>query len=146
MKILIIVMIFVMCFGTFFLANSNALIGPAAPREDPSILDMSVQIQVRNSQGMLVAYIEPSNFYLNNIYLIHLYLDEQENKKTIIIDGKSYEQIVFGSVWGDSTGGQRSSYSIWQSGFPVLNAKFNGYIGQPGDTGTITWKITRTIQ
>ena len=146
MKIPIIVLIFVMCFGTFFLADSNALIGPPAPHEDPSILNILVQIQIRNSEGMLVVYVEPSTFYLNNMYLIHQYLDEQENKKIIIIDGKSYEQIVFQREFLDSDGGQRASISLWKNSFPVLNAKFNGYIGQPGDTGTVSWKIIRTIQ
>ena len=82
-----------MFFGTFFIVNSNALIGPSAPMEDPSIPELSLQMIVRNSDGVLVTYIEPTNFYLSNMYLIHKFLDEKENKSIITIDGKSYEQL-----------------------------------------------------
>ncbi len=95
MKILIIFLIFVTSLGFFFLADSNALVGPAAPREDPSLLEISLQLTLRNSDGMLVAYLEPTNFWLRNVNMIHQFLDEQENKTIIFIDGKKYEQIEF---------------------------------------------------
>ena len=147
MKILIVVLIFGMFLGTFFLANSNALVGPAAPREDPSLPQISLQLQLRNSEGILVAYIEPSIFYLRNVYLIHEFLDAQENKTTIIIDGKSYEQIKFEFKHYSTTGGeQMPGYQVGWEGFGVLTSRNNGYISGAGDTLTASWKIIRTIQ
>ncbi len=144
MKIPIILFIFVMFFGTFFLGNSNALLEPPAPKEDPSLPVVSAQVQIRNAEGVLVAYIEPTNYYLRNLYLIHLFLDEQ-NTKNIIIDGKSFEQFETEYTHISSSYGQRASYSLWQSGFPVLTAVFNGYMSEPGFITTFSWKIIRTI-
>ena len=147
MKILLIFLIFVMFLGTFFLADSNALIGPAAAREDPSLPEISLQIQHRNSDGVLVTYIEPSIFYLRNVNMIHEFLDAQENKTIIIIDGKSYEQIKFEfEGYFTTSGNQRSGYNIGWEGLQVLNARHNGYITEAGDTITASWKIIRTIQ
>ena len=145
MKIPIILLIFVMCFGTFFYAYSNAILGPAAPTSDPSLKEITVQIQVRNSDGVLVTYIEPTNFYLSNMYLIHKYLDEKENKSTVIIDGKSYEQFEFEFNHVDRSRSQKASYSLWQDGFGVLTTRYNGFIGEPGDLQKISWKIIRAI-
>ena len=145
MKIPIILLIFVMFFGTFFIVNSNALIGPSAPMEDPSIPELSLQMIVRNSDGVLVTYIEPTNFYFSNIYLIHQNLDGRENKNIIVKDGKSFEQFKFGYTHYDSSDGQRASYSIWEQGFSVLTSRFSGFLSQPGDTQTTMWSITRTI-
>jgi len=145
MKIPIILLVFVMFFGTFFYTYSNAILGPAAPTSDPSLPEISVQIQIRNSDGVLVAYIEPSLFYLTNMYLIHKFLDEKENKSTIIIDGKSYEQFEFEFNHVDRNGGQRASYSLYQDGISVLTTSYNGFIGEPGDIQKISWKIIRSI-
>jgi len=138
-------LIFGMFFGTFFLANSNALIGPSAPLEDQSLPEIRLQFAVRNSEGVLVTYIEPSIFYLSNVFLIHQNLDGQENKNIIIKDGKNYEQIKFGFTHYDNSYGQRSSYSVWEQGFSVLTSRFNGFLAEPGDTQTTMWTITRII-
>ena len=145
MKIPIILLIFVMFFGTFFIDDSNALIGPSAPREDPSIPEVRLQIVIRNSEGMLVNYIEPSIFYFTNVYLLHQHLNEKEDKTIITIDGKNYEQIKFEYHYIDRADGQRASYSLWEDGFSVLTSRFNGYLSEPGDTMDAIWTITRTI-
>ncbi len=80
MKILLIILIFVMSLGIFFLTESNALGGPSAPREDPSLPHISLQLTLRNSDGMLVTYNEPQVFWLRNVDFIHQFLDEQEKK------------------------------------------------------------------
>ena len=147
MKILLIILIFVMSLGIFFLTESNALVGPSAPREDPSLPEISLQLTLRNSDGMLVAYIEPQNFWLRNVNLIHQFLDEQENKTIIFIDGKKHEQIEFEFEHYYSTGGnQISMYVLGWEGFGIINAEMNGYISEVGDTMTATWKIIRTVE
>jgi len=147
MKILLIILIFFMSLGIFFLTESNALVGPSAPREDPSLPEISLQLTLRNSDGMLVAYIEPQNFWLRNVFLIHQFLDEQENKTIIFIDGKKYEQVEFEVEHYSTTHGQQSMYILGLEGFGgILNAEFNGYISEVGDTLTASWKIIRTLQ
>jgi len=133
--------------GTFFIPNSHALIGPPAPGEDPSLPHISLQIVVRNSDGALVTYLEPTIFYLINVNYIHQFLDVQENKTIIVEDGISYEQIEFESThYTTSTGYQKASYGISWKGINPLSTTFNGYISEDGDSFTATWKIIRTIQ
>jgi len=147
MKILLIILIFVMSLGIFFLADSNALVGPAAPREDPSLPHISLQITVHNSDGMLVTYNEPQIFWLRNVGFIHQFLDEQEKKTIIFIDGKKHEQIEFEFEHYYSRGGnQISMYVLGWEGFGIINAEMNGYISEVGDTMTATWKIIRPVE
>ena len=147
MKILLIILIFVMSLGIFFLADSNALVGPAAPREVPSLPHISLQLTVRNSDGMLVTYNEPQVFWLRNVNFIHQFLDEQEKKTIIFIDGKKHEQIEFERRHYYSTGGgQISMYILGWGGQGILNAEMNGYISDVGDTLTASWKIIRPVE
>jgi len=133
-----------MFLGIFFVPNSNALIGPASPQEDPSLPEIRLQLQLRNSDGMLVAYMEPTTFYLTNLFLIHDFLDAQEDKISIIKDGKSYEQIKFEFKHVFRTGGeQHSTYLFAWEGINPLVTRFNGYISETGDSLTVSWKITR---
>ncbi len=136
-----------MSLGIFFLTESNALVGPSAPREDPSLPEISLQLTLRNSDGMLVAYLEPTNFWLRNVNLIHQFLDVQEKKTIIYIDGKKHEQIEFGFEHYYGTGGnQISMYVLGWEGNGIINAEMNGYISEVGDTMTATWKIIRTVE
>ena len=134
--------------GTFFLADSHAQVKNIAPISDTSLPEIILQIEVRNSDGVLVSYIEPSIFYLRNIFLIHEYLDQKsEDKKTIVtINGKKYEQIEwnFKSKIRESWD-QQSGYQLGYKGYGILNARLNGSISQEGDTATAYWKITRPI-
>ena len=134
--------------GTFFLTDSHAQVKNIAPVSDTSLPEIILQIEVRNSDGVLVSYIEPSLFYLRNIAMIHDYLDaKSEEKKTIVtFNGKKYEQIewYFKSKIRDSWD-QQSGYQLGYKGYGILNARLNGSISQEGDTVTAYWKITRPI-
>ena len=147
MKILLIILIFVMSLGIFFLTDSNALVGPAAPREHPSLPYISLQITVHNSDGMLVTYNEPQVFWLRDINSIHQLLDEEEKKTIIIIDGKKHEQIEFERRhYYNTGGGQISMYILGWAGSGILNAEMNGYISEVGDTLIAYWKIIRPVE
>ncbi len=52
----------------------------------PSFVEVSLQIQIRDSEGQLVAYYEPTQIHPVDIALLHEYLDTKENKTTIIGD------------------------------------------------------------
>jgi len=136
-----------MSLGIFFVADSSALKGPAAPREHPSLPHIYLQIVVYNSDGMLVTYNEPQVFWLRNIQLIHLFLDEQEKKTIIYIDGKKHEQIEFEYKHNYRSGGnQISMYVLGSKGIGLINAEMNGYISEVGDTLTAKWKIIRPVE
>ena len=145
MKILIILLLFSLSLTTFFIADSYAG-GPIAPRSHQSLPEILLQIEVRNSDGFLVSYLEPSRIYLRNIGLIHDFLDEQESKKIVTIYGRAYEQIEWkhkGLI--TTTGDQQSGYGVGHLGYEVLHARLNGSISGEGDIVTAFWRITRTI-
>ncbi len=148
LKILIIFLFLVGFVGTFFLVDSHAQVVNIAPLSDASLPEIILQIEVRNSDGVLVSYIEPSLFYLRNIPMIHDYLDQKsEEKKTIVtINGKKYEQIEwnFKSKTTESWD-QQSGYQLGYQGYGILNARLNGSISLEGDIVTAYWKITRPI-
>ena len=134
-----------MSFGTFFLADSYA--GTvAAPRSHSDFQEVLLQIVVHNSDGMLVSYIEPGIFYFRNIELLHDFLDEQEDKKIVTIDGKQHEQIDWKYKYiTRKSGDQQSGYEIGHKGYGILNARLNGSISGEGDIVTAYWRIIRAI-
>ena len=140
LKILIILFIVTFFSSTLF-DNSYS---QGSPREDPSLPEVSLQLVLRNSEGQLVAYVEPTLKYLRNIWLIHEYLDTVNDRTIITKDGKNYEQIQFGRT---ETGfsGQITAYSLWYKGFEVLTFTHDGYLAQVSDVLTASWKITRTM-
>ncbi len=137
-----IILIFLLFFGSSLLSNAYA---QGAPHEDPSLPEVSLQLVLRNSDGQLLAYVEPSLTWLRNIWLIHEYLDTVDNRTIITKDGKNYEQIQFGRT---ETGfsGQITTYSLWYKGYPVLTFTHDGYMAQTDDVITASWKIIRTIR
>lgn len=147
MKIKIFLFIFVLSFSFIYPVNSFALVGPSSPQKDPSLPEIRLQLATRDSNGMLVGYIEPSEFYLNNIFLIHDYLDNHQEKKTLIAkDGKNYEKFEWEEeYYVDITGQQQTAYALGWQGFSVLQSRNDGQISGAGDIVTAFWHIVRTI-
>lgn len=146
MKFLIIFLIAVASVSTLLISNADALVGPSAPRSDPSLPEISVQLEYRDSNGYLVAYIEPSIFYLRNIPLIHEMLDSKENIQVFTKDGVQYERIQFVQVtYATASGEQKAGYSVGWDGYGVLWARYNGILSGDGDTLTAHWVLVRPI-
>jgi len=108
--------------------------------KDDTIVEVSIQIQLRDSEGRLVAYYEPTQTWVNP-KLVHEYLDTKENKSIILKDGKNFEVIKWEvsksyrgnelkTAWGTTIG--ISSFS-------------NGFLTEPGDTTTESWKVVRPL-
>lgn len=136
-----------MSFGTLFISNSNALVGPAAPNSDPSLPEISLQIVYRDSNGMLVGYMEPSRYYLKNIGLIHDLLDSKEDKTIITKDGTNFEKIEFEYLdYNTETPAQKAGYSVGWAGYSVLWAAYDGILSGDDDSVATHWKILRTIK
>ncbi len=108
------------------------------------------QIEIQNSAGRMVTYIEsPQRLlqYLNDTTIVDRVLDAQNVTRTIIKDGKKYDVIEIRQF--------RVSNSIGWNGVEhlVLNdastptviflAQIHGYAFEAGDITTILWTVTR---
>ena len=136
MKFLIISFIILFSLSIGFVGVAQGIFW----KDDPSIVEVSIQIQIRDFEGRLVAYYEPTQTWVNP-KLVHEYLDTKENKSIILKDGKNLEVIKWEvsksykgnelkTAWGTTIG--ISSFS-------------NGFLTEPGDTTTVTWKVVRPL-
>ena len=143
MKIQIFLLIFVVGFS---LAGEAYGQREAAPQEDPSLYDVSLQLQLRNSEGQLITYLEPTTMYILNIYRVHEFLDTKENKKIIEKDGKMFEIIEYDQIFRFHEKKQIATLGMWYiDSFPLL-FRHDAYLTSPGDTLDASWRIVRTIQ
>ncbi len=142
MKIALIVLIFAVIFISNFIVTSYA----ALPRDHPSLKEVSLQYMVRNTDGVLVAYFEPTLMYIIDLALVHEHLDLQENKSIIVRDGQSYELIQYEERGIISEYGQYASYDMRFNGKSVLAMRHDGYLGEPGDSYNVIWTIVRPIR
>jgi len=141
MKIQIFLLVLVAAFS--LVDNSY---GQSYPQEDPSLYDVSLQLQLRNSDGQLITYIEPTTMYISNIKLVHEFLDTKENKKIIEKGGEILEVIQYEQIFRFSETKQIATLQMWYKNDYVLLFRYDGYLTAPGDTLDAFWKITRTIQ
>jgi hypothetical protein len=142
MKIEIFVLFFVVGFA---LIDNSFGQGVVYPQEDPSLLEVSLQLQLRNSDGQLVTYIEPTTMYISNIKMVHEFLDTKENK-IIEKDGEMFEVIQYKQTFQLDDTAQYPTYGMSYKGdFPLL-FRHDAYLSAPGDTLDVFWKIVRTIQ
>jgi len=130
--------------GSFFVSDSYGL---EVMREHYTLHEVSVQLVLRNSDGQLVAYLEPTLMYIVNIWGFHSYLDNLEYaEKTIITkDGKNLEMIKFVEYIPFTGSGQYSSYGVVVGNYQPLLFRHDGYLTQPGDELFTFWKVVRTI-
>jgi len=117
-----------------------------AASEHPSLLEVSLQLQLRNSEGQLITYIEPTTMYIINIFWVHQFLDTIENKTIIEKDGQMVELIQYEQTARFSKVGQYATYGMVHNGNYVITFRHDGYLSSPGDTLDVSWKIIRTIQ
>ena len=144
MRIQIFLLVFVFIFGFILIDNSYGQ-RDTAQREDPSLPQVSLQLQLRNSEGQLVTYLEPTVMYIIDIAMVHEFLDTKD-KKIIEKNGEKFELIQYDSKAFFSTTKQIASYGMVYKETYVLIFRHDGYITSPGDILDISWKIIRTIQ
>jgi len=103
-------------------------------------------MQLRNSEGQLITYIEPTTMYILNLQRVHEFLDTKENKEIIEKDGKMFEVIQYEQKFSFIETKQIATFGMhYKDGF-VLLFRHDGYLTAPGDTLDVSWKIVRTIQ
>ena len=135
MKFLIIslIILFSLSVGFVDVAQGGIL------NDEPSIAEVSIQIQLRDSEGQLVAYYEPTRTWVDS-KLIHEYLDAKENKSTILKDGKNLEVIKWEQSKSYSGNKLKMAY-----GYLAIATYSNGFLTEPGDTYTESWKVVRPL-
>ena len=116
-------------------------------RSHPSLIEVSLQIQVRDSEGHLVAYFEPNLMYILDLAKLHERLDEIENKEKILINGVEHELIKYhqSGYHTEKYRDQIAAFVLYYQDIPVLVYNHDGYIIEPGDNWITEWKIIRTI-
>ena len=139
----IIIFVFMVFLNVFFV---NQVFATSHNTEDPSLPLVSLQLQLRNSEGQLVAYIEPTVMYITNLKGVHDFLDTKDSS-SIVYNGKLHELIEYKQkfYFTEEYHGQMASFDMFSKGESVLAYRHDGYIAQPGDTLDVSWKIIRTI-
>jgi len=143
LRVLIFLLIFVV--GVTVVGESYGQ-REAAPQEDPSLYEVSLQLQLRNSEGQLITYIEPTTMYILNLRMVHEYLDTKENKKIIEKDGKKFEVIKYEQTFRFSETKQIATVGMWYKDRMIFIFRMDGIVTASGDTLDASWKIIRTIQ
>ena len=134
MKFLIISFIILFTLSVGFVGVTQGILW-----NDPSIVEVSIQIQLRDSEGRLVAYYEPTQTWVKP-ELVHEYLDTKENKSIILKDGKNLEVIKW-----EASKSYRGNELKTAYGGGSLSTFSGGFIPEPGDTSTESWKVVRPL-
>jgi len=135
LKILVISLIILFSLSVGFVDVTQGIFW----KDDPSLVEVTIQIQLRDSEGRLVAYYEPTQIWVNS-KLVHDFLDTKENKSIILKDGKNLEVIK----WERSTSYRGNELKTGFGG-GSLSTFSNGFLPEPGDTSTESWKVVRLL-
>ncbi len=140
----LLIISFVFLSGIIFVSDSY---GIGLTREHQTLHEVFLQLIIRNSDGQLVTYVEPTNMWIVNISDTHLFLDQLEDseKTTMVKKGENVEMIKFVETNTFSESGQYSSYGLVFDDYRPLLFRHDGYLTHPGDTLMASWKIVRTI-
>jgi len=135
MKFLMISLIILFLFSVGFVDVTQGIFW----KEDPGFVEITIQIQLRDSEGRLVAYYEPTQTWVGP-KVLHEYLDTSENKSIILKDGKNLDVIK----WEQSTSYRGNQLKTGYGG-NGLTTFSNGFLTEPGDITTESWKVVRPL-
>jgi hypothetical protein len=141
---LIVVIFSVLLLGSF-VGNSFAQVFVPYPSTDKTLPEVSLQLVLRNSNGQLITYIEPTLVYIPSVPNTHKYLDLIGNKTIITKDGQNFELIEFQQTSRFSTSEQFATFGMVYKGNFVYLFRHDAYLSHPGDVLTAHWYIVRTI-
>ena len=142
MKFLIISLIILLSLSVSFVGVAH---GGFLVKDDPSFVEVSLQIQLRDSDGQLVAYYEPTRIGILDSKLTHEYLDTKENKSIISKDGKNFEVITWEQSESYREGELETAFGFSKDGDIAVIAYSDGYLTEPGDTSSQFWKVVRPV-
>jgi len=144
-----IIIISVLCL--FFIGiSSYSFAQYTEPDWDIILPKVMLQLELRDSDGNFITYIEAEQIIA--IYLLELndFLDNQNNKEYLIEDNKAYEKIQWqGRTEKFTKQHAWSQFNLWSfvqdESIPVLTVRHNSYQSQPGDTVKVYWTIVRPV-
>jgi len=138
MKFLIVSLFILFSLSVGFVGVTQGI-----PWDDPSLLEVSLQVQLRDSEGQLLAYYEPTRLWVDP-KVIHEYMDKQENTSIILKDGKKYE--VFELEQTLTYRGNQLAYGfVLPQGDRVQVAYVDAFLSEPGDVAFQSWKVVRLL-
>ena len=112
-------------------------------KDDTNLVEITVQIQLRDSEGRLVAYYEPTQIWVRP-EIVDGHLDPKENKSIILKDGKKYE--VFELEQTLTYRGNQLAYGfVLPQGDRVQVAYVDAFLSEPGDVAFQSWKVVRLL-
>ncbi len=141
MKFLIISLI-ILSFSVGFVGVAH---GGILVKDDPSFVEISLQIQLRDSDGQLVAYYEPTRIWVANSKLTHEYLDIKENKSIISKDGRNLEVITWEQSESYRGGELETAFGFYKDGDLAIVDFSDGFLAEPGDTSSQFWTVVRPV-
>jgi len=143
MNVLKISLIFSIIFGSggFYLDNVEA--------EEKDLPEVLLQLQIRNSEGQLVSYIEGTQIIRINSFLLNQYLDTKPSQ-IIEKDHQKFELIQWqGSTEKINNFHSMALYKLWvphaNDFVRALSIIHDAYQVEPGDTLTVYWTVIRSI-
>ena len=139
MKFLIISLFILFSLSVGFVGVTQGI-----PWDDPSLLEVSLQVQLRDSEGQLLAYYEPTRSWVDP-KVIHEYMDTQENKSIILKDGKKYEVFELEQTLTYRGNQLATGFVLSQDGRVYTNAYSDAFLSEPGDVAFQSWKVVRPL-
>lgn len=146
MKVTTIMIVFFILFGLVGISYVQY----AVAQQNEKLPQVLLQLQIRNSEGQLVSYVEGTKIVTIQHDLLNEYLDKIPIKRTIVKEGKIYDLIQWqaGTEKFDKVH-VMAMFSLWVQkdgkNFSSLMIRHSGYQVEPGDTVTVYWTITRPI-
>ena len=138
MKFLIVSLFILFSLSVGFVGVTQGI-----PWDDPSLLEVSLQVQLRDSEGQLLAYYEPTRLWVDP-KVIHEYMDKQENTSIILKDGKKYEVFELEQTL-TYRGNQLATGFVLSQVDRVQNAYSDAFLSEPGDVAFQSWKVVRLL-
>jgi hypothetical protein len=142
MKLIFVALIFVTML--FFAQNCSAQ--TIVVDKKPS--QIFLQIIIHDTNGKLVAYLEPTVMYLFRPDLVDSYLVTKQHT-TITKDGKSFEQFQYEEHGTFSTTHAMAQYQmttdVGKNIIPILTFLHDGYDIVPGDTVSALWTVREPL-
>jgi len=133
-------------FATIEVSYSQ-LVHPTLVKNPPEVL---LQIQLRNSDDKLVAYVEGTKILRINSALLNKHLDSLPSKKIISMDDKNYE--LFQWQGRTETFTRTHSIAMYALKVPIdgenrnaLTINHEAYQVELGDKISIYWTIMRPV-
>lgn len=119
------------------------------PITSKSNFTLYFQLEIQNSAGQMVAYVEsPQSLlqYLNDTTILNHILDSANVTETVVKDGKKYDIIKMRNfVAPNGTGFNGVDRFVINDTSPIVTfmGQLHGYTFEQGDTITELWTVTR---